>query len=109
MFLTLTHFLDDKQRMFSLRPYRHPFSPYFTLQAIRRAELEDLLTAAANCYWPMTLVDVDRRLVTYCGPYSRQRSAKSAAQCYQVAQILREAGVKLPAAEDRQTAREPQM
>lgn len=38
----------------------------------------------ADCHWPLSLIDVDRKSVTFSGSYARHRLTKRKMQFFQV-------------------------
>ncbi|KAI1720294.1 c9orf72-like protein family domain-containing protein [Ditylenchus destructor] len=108
MMTTLSLFIEEKRRLCSLRPFHLPFSPYLRLQAIKRSEVENVYLAAADCHWPIALVDLDRKSVTHTGPYAKHRCLKRKSQFFQVGQILKDAAMELPNLDEKRCQVEPQ-
>ncbi|VDO24885.1 unnamed protein product [Haemonchus placei] len=85
---TLAAFIPEEVRFCCLRMYRHKFSPYVRLQAVRRCELPYVLQCGALSSWPICVVDVDRATVCMSPPYSRHRILKQRADAQRVNIIL---------------------
>ena len=97
---TLCAFLEPRDRLYSLRPYKLQYIPHLRLQAIKRSEVCQFFEQAADAHWPCALLDIDRKSVVCTGPYQRHRAQKRVAQLSQIGQIFREAlelGLPVPA------------
>ncbi|KAK5981833.1 hypothetical protein GCK32_005630 [Trichostrongylus colubriformis] len=85
---TLAAFVPQEVRWCCLRMYRHKFSPYVRLQAVRRCELPYVMQCGALSNWPICVVDVDRATVCMSPPYSRHRVLKQRADAQRLSIIL---------------------
>ncbi|KAF7634018.1 hypothetical protein Mgra_00006543 [Meloidogyne graminicola] len=105
LLMTLCAFTKPQEWIFSLRPYKLPYSPYIRLQAIRRflefPEIFQFFEHAANSHWPSSLLDIDRGSVIFTGLYQKHRIQKLAEQHFQIFYVFREAmdcGFNIPCA-----------
>ncbi|CAK5075089.1 unnamed protein product [Meloidogyne enterolobii] len=99
LLMTLCAFTKSQDRLYSLRPYKLPYSPYIRLQAIKRPEIYQFFEQAANAHWPCSLLDIDRGSVIYTGLYQKHRIQKRAEQHFQIFYVIREAmdcGLDIP-------------
>ncbi|PIO75690.1 hypothetical protein TELCIR_02248 [Teladorsagia circumcincta] len=85
---TLVAFVPEELRWCCLRMYRHKFSPYVRLQAVRRCELPYVMQCGALSSWPICVIDVDRATVCMSPPYSRHRVLKQRADAQRISIIL---------------------
>ncbi|PIO62074.1 hypothetical protein TELCIR_16383 [Teladorsagia circumcincta] len=85
---TLVAFVPEELRWCCLRMYRHKYSPYVRLQAVRRCELPYVMQCGALSSWPICVVDVDRATVCMSPPYSRHRVLKQRADAQRISIIL---------------------
>lgn len=72
-------------------------------------DLENVYLSAGESHWPLALIDLDLKSVTYSGPYSKHRTLKQAVQFYQIGQIFKESDVELSLLDNRRCQKEPQM
>ncbi|VDM98119.1 unnamed protein product [Thelazia callipaeda] len=93
MMLTLYLFVAPEWRWLCIQPYKHVYCPYFRLQAITRAELNNVMHCGVDSHWPISIVDLDRQIVCNSAPYSKHRILKLLKQKNDVLQILKEAGI----------------
>ncbi|VBB32381.1 unnamed protein product, partial [Acanthocheilonema viteae] len=95
MLLTLCLFVAPEWRWLCIKPFHHPYSPYLRLQAIQRIELITIMCAGAESHWPLTVIDLDRRIVCISSPHPKHRTLKLLKQKSDIMQILKGTGVDL--------------
>ncbi|CAB3411254.1 unnamed protein product [Caenorhabditis bovis] len=90
---TLAFFIPENLRWCCLRPYRHKYSPYFRIQAVRRAELPTVINSGGSCPWPVCIIDTDKTAVCMSASYQRHRILRARNDSRGVRLILEHSGV----------------
>ncbi|CAG9531278.1 unnamed protein product [Cercopithifilaria johnstoni] len=93
MLLTLCLFVAPEWRWLCIKPFHHPYSPYLRLQAVQRIELITIMCAGAESHWPISVIDLDRRIVYTSSPHPKHRILKLLKQKSDITQILKGTGV----------------
>ncbi|VDO44648.1 unnamed protein product [Onchocerca flexuosa] len=92
MLWTLCLFVAPEWRWLCIKPFQHPYSPYLRLQAVQRIELITVMYAGAESHWPLTVIDLDRRIVCTSLPHPKHRTLKLLRQKSDITQILKGTG-----------------
>uniref|UniRef100_A0A8R1TJN3 Uncharacterized protein n=1 Tax=Onchocerca volvulus TaxID=6282 RepID=A0A8R1TJN3_ONCVO len=92
MLWTLCLFVAPEWRWLCIKPFQHPYSPYLRLQAVQRIELITVMYAGTESHWPLTVIDLDRRIVCTSLPHPKHRTLKLFKQKSDITQILKGTG-----------------
>ncbi|MFH4975965.1 hypothetical protein AB6A40_002674 [Gnathostoma spinigerum] len=90
---TLGLFVAEENRWCCVRCVQHSYSPYLRLQAVQRSELSSVIANGVECHWPVSIIDIDRRLVCVSLSYPKHRLLKLTRQKEEVKTIIEASGV----------------
>uniref|UniRef100_A0A914ZKR2 Uncharacterized protein n=1 Tax=Parascaris univalens TaxID=6257 RepID=A0A914ZKR2_PARUN len=90
MLNTLSLFVAEEWRWSCLKAYAHSYSPYLRLQAICRSELTEMMSLGIESEWPISVIDLDKRIVCVSSRFPKHCRLKVQRQREEAAAILRQ-------------------
>uniref|UniRef100_A0A9J2Q0E9 UDENN FLCN/SMCR8-type domain-containing protein n=1 Tax=Ascaris lumbricoides TaxID=6252 RepID=A0A9J2Q0E9_ASCLU len=88
MLNTLSLFVAEEWRWSCLKAYAHSYSPYLRLQAVCRSELTEMMSLGVESEWPISVIDLDKRIVCVSSRFPKHCRLKAQRQREEAAAIL---------------------